>query len=68
MAYSTTTGVPSHAQARELAEYGGNRIERLQKAMSDERERNAAGVTIDWRFRSQNACVKFNRVYPKTKL
>ena len=33
-----------------------------------ERERNAAGVTIDWRFRSQVARVKLNRVYPKPKL
>ena len=33
-----------------------------------ERERNAAGVTIDWRFRSQDARVKLNRVYPKPKL
>ena len=33
-----------------------------------ERERNEAGVTINWRFRSQDARVKLNRIYPKPKL
>ena len=33
-----------------------------------ERERNGAGVTIDWHFRSQDARVKLNRIYPKPKL
>ena len=33
-----------------------------------ERERNEAGVTIDWRFSSQDARVKLNRIYPEPKL
>ena len=33
-----------------------------------ERERNEAGATINWRFNSQDARVKLNRIYPKPKL
>ena len=33
-----------------------------------ERERNSVGATIDWRFSSQDARVKLNRVYPEPKL
>ena len=33
-----------------------------------ESERNEAGATIDWLFRSQDARVKLNRIYPKPKL
>ena len=32
-----------------------------------EKERNEAGATIDWLFRSQDARVKLNRIYPKPK-
>ena len=31
-------------------------------------ERNEAGATIDWRFNSQDARVKLNRIYPRPKL
>ena len=27
-----------------------------------------AGATIEWRFRSQNACTKLNHICPETKL
>ena len=33
-----------------------------------EHERNEAGATINWLFRSQDARVKLNRIYPKPKL
>ena len=33
-----------------------------------EKERNEAGAKIDWLFRSQDARVKLNRIYPKPKL
>ena len=33
-----------------------------------EKERNEAGVTIDWRFSSQDARVKLNRIHPNPKL
>ena len=33
-----------------------------------ERERNEAGATIDWRFSSQDARVKLNRIYPEPKI
>ena len=33
-----------------------------------ERARNQTGATIDWLFRSQDARVKLNRIYPKPKL
>ena len=33
-----------------------------------QRERNEAGVGIDWRFTAQDARVKLNRIYPKAKL
>jgi len=33
-----------------------------------ERERNEAGATIDWRFKSRDARVKLNRIYPEPKL
>ena len=33
-----------------------------------ERERNEGGATIDWLFRSQDARVKLNRIYPEPKL
>ena len=33
-----------------------------------ESERNEAGAKIDWLFRSQDARVKLNRIYPKPKL
>ena len=33
-----------------------------------ETERNEAGSTIDWLFRSQDARVKLNRIYPEPKL
>ena len=33
-----------------------------------ETERNEAGATIDWLFRSEDARVKLNRIYPDPKL
>ena len=33
-----------------------------------ETERNEAGATIDWLFRSQDARAKLNRIYPEPKL
>ena len=33
-----------------------------------EKERNKTGATIDWLFRSQDARVKLNRIYPELKL
>ena len=33
-----------------------------------ERKRNSVGATIDWRFSSQDARVRLNRVYPEPKL
>ena len=33
-----------------------------------ERERNGARAPIDWRFSSQDARVKLNRIYPEHKL
>ena len=56
-----------HAQARQLVEHGGDRIQRIEPRLSPgekprrrrpanakiaayETERNAAGVTINWRF------------------
>ena len=32
-----------------------------------ERERNEAGATINWRFNSQDARVKLNRIYSEAK-
>ena len=65
-----TAGVPLHPQARELVEYGGNRVQRavlLPQAARPQRtrpprevqalvtERNAARATINWRFNTQDA-------------
>ena len=33
-----------------------------------ETKRNEAGATIDWLFRSQDARVKLNRIYPEPKM
>ena len=33
-----------------------------------EQGRNSVGATIDWRFSSQDARVKLNRIYPNPKL
>ena len=75
-----TAGVSLHPQARQLAQYGGNRVQRtvslLPQAARPRRtdlrrevqalvtERNVARATIDWRFNTQDARIKLHRLYP----
>ena len=69
-----------YAEARQLAEPGGNRVQRtgpllpeaeapdaesLQREVgASVQERNAARVTINWRFKTQDARTKLHRLYP----
>ena len=75
------TTLPKHGSWLNMAEIELSVFSRkcLRRRISDEetlrrqigalqKERNQAGATIDWLFRSQDARVKLNRIYPKPKL
>jgi len=78
--YLGSIGASLHTQAWQLAQHGGDRIQRSQSPMLSahiptreflvsetsawETERNTNKATVDWRFTTADARIKLKRLYP----
>ena len=74
-------GDPLHAQARQLAEHGGDRDRRHGPAVPGpahpgprreveawQERRNRESVRVDWRFTTADARVKLKSLYPSIQM